>query len=125
MIYWCTTTHWKEHLTLLKQVFDILSANKFLIKRSKCFFAQLQVEYLGHIVSAKGVAIEPSKIEAVAKWPVPTNLKQLRGFLGLIGYYRKFIAHYGMISKPLIDLLKKNTPFLWTSTVDKAFQLLK
>jgi hypothetical protein len=115
----------EEHLVLLKQVFDILSINKFLIKRSKCSFAQPRVEYLGHVVSAQGVATEPTKVAAVANWPTPTNLKQLRGFLGLTGYYRKFIAHYGMISKPLTELLKKNMSFCWSPEVDKAFKLLK
>lgn len=81
----------EEHVKLLRQVFEILDANKFYIKRSKCSFAQLSVEYLGDIVSAAGVATEPPKVEAVLSWPKPENLKQLRGFLRLTGYYRKFI----------------------------------
>ncbi|XP_066317156.1 uncharacterized protein [Miscanthus floridulus] len=84
-----------------------------------------KVEYLGHCISGKGVATEPSKISAVQQWPRPQNLKQLRGFLGLTGYYRKFIKSYGMISKPLSDLLKKFVPFLWTSTSEEAFLTLK
>lgn len=96
-----------EHVKLLRQVFEILDANKFYIKRSKCSFAQSSVEYLGHIVSAAGVATEPSKVEAVLSWPKLENLKQLHGFLGLMGYYRKFIQYYGMISRPLTDLLRK------------------
>lgn len=74
---------------------------------SKCIFAQQQLEYLGHLVTANGVATEPSKILAVVDWPTPGNIKQLRGFLGLTGYYRRFIRHYGMLSKPLTQLLKK------------------
>lgn len=106
----------EEHLVLLQQVFYILRSHQFYLKLSKCFFAQTEVEYLGHCISGKGVATEPSKISAVQQWPRPQNLKQLRGFLGLTGYYRKFIKSYGMISKPLSDTLKKYVPFLWTST---------
>lgn len=111
----------EEHMTLLQQVFQIIRERKFYLKRSKCLgFAQDQVEYLGHYGS--GVATEPSKILVVQQWPRPANLKELRGFLGLTGYYRKFIKHYGLISKQLSDLLKKSTPFVWTSSVDQAFQ---
>jgi hypothetical protein len=110
------------HLELLQQVFQILRDNRFYIKLSKCAFAQTEVEYLGHNISGRGVATEASKIAAVEKWPRPTNLKELRGFLGLTGYYRKFIKHYGLISRPLFDLLKKNVPFVWTSQVETAFQ---
>jgi len=98
-----------EHVALLQQVFDIIQQHQFLIKLSKCSFGQHQIEYLGHCISALGVPPEPSKVSAVQQWPVPTNLKELRGFLGLTGYYRKFIRHYGMISRPLTVLLKKGT----------------
>jgi len=80
---------------------------------------------LGHIISSQGVSTEPSKIVAVQQWPTPVSLKELRGFLGLTGYYRKFIKNYGMISKPLTLLLKKGTPFVWTPNTEQAFQLLK
>jgi hypothetical protein len=97
----------EEHISLLRQVFDILQKHQFFIKRSKCSFAQSSIEYLGHVVSADGVATEPSKVEAVMHWCQPTNLKQLRGFLGLTGYYRKFIPYYGIVARPLTTLLKK------------------
>lgn len=96
-----------DHVQHLKLVFQILQDNSFLLKRSKCLFAQESLEYLGHIISYNGVATEPSKISAVSKWPVPVNVKQLRGFLGLTGYYRRFIRNYGLISKPLTQLLKR------------------
>lgn len=115
----------EEHLTLLQQVFDILRTHQFYLKLSKCFFAQTEVEYLGHCISDKGVATKLSKVTAVQQWPRPANLKELRGFLGLTDYYRKFIKHYGMISKPLSDMLKKSVPFLWTSVAEEAFNTLK
>jgi len=115
----------EEHLALLLHVFDILRANQFYLKHSKCSFMQIEVEYLGHIISGKGVATEPSKISAVVKWSQPKNVKELRGFLGLTGYYRKFIRHYGLISRPLTEMLKKGTPYLWTSVADTTFQQLK
>ena len=115
----------EDHVQLLAQVFSIIQQHQFLIKLSKCSFAQNQIEYLGHCISAQGVATESSKITAVQQWPVPTNLKELRGFLGLTGYYRKFIRHYGMISRPLTQLLTKGTPFVWTPITEEAFQVLK
>ena len=83
------------------------------------------MEYLGHVISKAGVATDSSKIQAVSLWPTPKSVKQLRGFLGLTGYYRKFIKYYGLISKPLTDLLKKNVPFQWTPGVNTAFETLK
>ena len=71
------------------------------------------------------VATEASKISGVQQWPVPSNLKELRGFLGLTGYYRKFIRHYGLISKPLTQLFKKGIIFQWTPDTNEAFLLLK
>ncbi|WVZ58303.1 LOW QUALITY PROTEIN: hypothetical protein U9M48_008586, partial [Paspalum notatum var. saurae] len=102
----------QEHVVLLKQVFEILQENQFLIKWSKCSFAQSSIEYLGHIT-------------AIKNWPVPTCLKELRGILGLTGYYRKFIKHYSMISRPLTMLLKKGVKFVWTAHSQEAFQILK
>ncbi|CAO2206554.1 unnamed protein product [Urochloa humidicola] len=115
----------EAHLQHLEAVLQILQQHNFLLKESKCSFAQQQLEYVGHIISAQGVATSPDKVQAVAEWPKPTNLKQLRGFLGLSGYYRKFIRHYALYSKPLSDLLKKDVPFLWTDQHQQCFNTLK
>lgn len=111
----------KEHVKLLAMVFEILEQHHFYLKRSKCVFAQPVVEYLGHVISAQGVATDPTKVQAMMDWPTPTNIKQLRGFLGLTGYYRKFIEHYGMLARPLTNLLKKGCPFQWTPQTEQAF----
>lgn len=115
----------EKHIDLLQQVFAILHKHQFFIKLSKCSFAQRRIEYLGHVISDKGVSTELSKVEAVQSWQTPKDLKQLRGFLGLTRYYRRFIQHYGLISKTLTDLLKKGTTFQWTPTTATAFQVLK
>jgi len=81
------------HLQHLQLVLDKLRAHKLYMKASKCSFAQTQLEYLGHIISDARLAIDPTKIEAMVKWPVPTTVTELRGFLGLTGYYRKFVQH--------------------------------
>lgn len=122
LVYSSTLAEHHEHLS---QVFSILQEHKFLIKRSKCVFAPQELEYLGHIISAKGVATKPTKVQTVINWPTPNTLKHLRGFLGLTGYYRRFIRHYGMISRPLTQLLKKGVQFQWTPAAKEAFQLLK
>jgi hypothetical protein len=119
------STTMEQHLHQLQQVFAIMQHHKLLLKKSKCTFAQPQLEYLGHIISAQGVATDPQKIQAVQNWGPPSDNKQLRAFLGLAGYYRKFIKHYGIISRPLTDLLKKNGQFLWTPQLQMSFDTLK
>ena len=82
------------------------------------------MEYLGYIVSHEGVKVDPSKIKAIKEWKIPTSIKHLQGFLGLTGYYRKFVKNYGRIAAPLTTLLKKDA-FSWTPEATKAFEHLK
>ena len=115
----------EEHVEHIRQVFHLLAKDNWLLKRSKCQFARQSIAYLGHVISAEGVATDPSKIQSIHSWPTPTDAKQLRSFLGLAGYYRKFVRHFAILARPLTDLLKKGTMFLWTSVHDGAFTSLK
>ena len=101
------------HLKLLRQVFEILVQHQLKVKRSKCTFLQDRLTYLGHEISKDGVRTDDKHIQAVAKWPVPVNVKHVRMILGFAGYYRKFIKNFGIICRPLTDLLKKHTVFVW------------
>lgn len=116
---------YEEHLEHLSTVLVILKKEQWQVKLSKCAFAQQSIAYLGHVISEKGVATDESKIQSIAGWPTPTTVKELRGFLGLSGYYRKFIKHYAVISQPLTSLLKKGVVFLWTTDTQLAFDALK
>ena len=113
-----------DHVHHLQTVLDILKQHQLFAKKSKCCFGCSEIEYLGHLISKDGVQADPTKIEAMLNWPFPTSLKSLRGFLGLTGYYRKFIKGYGLIAAPLTALLKKNS-FKWTESAKRAFQDLK
>ena len=107
------------------KVLSTLQEKQWRIKLSKCSFEQQQIAYLGHIISDKGVSTDPSKMLAVQNWPTPANVKEIRGFLSLTRYYRKFIKNYVMISRPLTELLKKGTLFVWTLAAETAFITLK
>lgn len=102
-----------SHLSHLTQVFDVLHTHGLKVKLSKCSFSQTQVAYLGHIISTHSVAMNPSKIQYIVNWPKPQTIKALHSFLGMTGYYRKFISHFGLITKPLSDMLKAHN-FIWT-----------
>lgn len=103
----------------------LLQKDQWKVKLSKCTFATRSISYLGHVISEAGVQTDPNKVTAVVNWPTPSNVKELCSFLGLAGYYRKFVQHFGIISKPLTLLLKKNTRFLWTQEQDITFHCLK
>jgi hypothetical protein len=115
---------WEQHLTHLRQVLLTLRQNQLFAKLSKCAFAQTSISYLGHIISEQGVATDPEKTAAMEKWPQSTNATELRGFLGLTGYYRKFVKNYALIAKPLTAFLTKKG-FLWTEQATLAFNQLK
>lgn len=114
----------EEHLEHLKVVFELMRKNNLYAKSSKCEFAADRVEYLGHFIQANGVSTDPSKLKAVRDWPTPKNLKALRGFLGLAGYYRRFVCHFGTIARPLTALTKKDA-FSWNEEAQRALEGLK
>ena len=116
--------NFEDHLEHLDSVLLVLQQNHFFLKASKCIFARDTIEYLGHVVSSKGVGPDPSKVQGVKDWPIITSVKQLRAFLGLSGYYRKFIKGYAAIASPLTDLLQKDK-FEWNSDAEQAFLSLK
>ena len=116
--------NWQDHLHHLDIVLTILRDNQLFAKFSKCTFGVQQINYLGHILSGVGVAMDVDKLEAIKNWGTPSNLKQLRGFLGLRGYYRHFVEGYTTIVAPLIDLLKKDS-FKWSASTEQAFAALK
>jgi hypothetical protein len=99
----------------MDRVLHLLSQHQLFLKQSKCSFGASEVEYLGHLVGKDGIRVDPKNIEAMKDWPHPKTRKRLHGFLGLTGYYRKFVKNYGKIATPLIALLKKNS-FTWNPT---------
>lgn len=113
-----------SHLRDLKEVLDRLVEAEILLKPSKCRFGVEQVEYLGHIVSARGIAPDPKKVAKLKEYPKPTCINELRAFLGFAGYYRRFIRHFAMIAEPLFQLLKHDQKFVWNSAQDEAFSTL-
>lgn len=121
LVYSPTEEQHREHLNT---VLETLRTHQLYANGKKCEFGQPQLAYLGHIISADGVAVDPDKIKAMEVWPLPRNLKELKGFLGLTGYYRKFIAGYATIARPLTDETRKDQ-FGWTPEASFAFERLK
>ncbi len=115
----------EEHEKHLEEVLDILEKNKFYAKLSKCDLNRSELLYLGHIVGANGIKVDPAKIAAVAEWPVPKDLTQLRSFLGLTNYFRKFIQGYASRCRPLTSLMRKGMPYAWSPECQAAFEGLK
>ena len=95
------------------------------MKHSKCDFFKSEIHYLGHIISADGISPLPDKLDTIKNMPAQKDVKEIKQFLGLTGYYRKFVLRFADISRPLTQLTKKETKFLWTPECQKLFKLLK
>jgi hypothetical protein len=115
---------WPSHISHVNQILHLLSKHHIFLKQSKCAFGASEVEYQGHIVGKDGVHMDRKKIESMQHWPYHKNIKILHGFVGLTGYYRKFVQNYGKIGAPLTSTLKKNA-FTWNSAADHAFKEFK
>jgi len=113
------------HIAILQKVFDKYREAKLRFSPQKCQFAQTSVKYLGHIFGSEGIQIDESKIEVIRTYEAPKNTKQLKSFLGLTNYWRRFICSYSAITQPLRDLLKQDVPYVWGKEQEEAFQMLK
>ncbi|CAB0043095.1 unnamed protein product [Trichogramma brassicae] len=102
-----------------------LKSANLTVRPDKCHFLKTTVTYLGHIISEKGVEPDPSKVSAVSNFPRPKNRKNIKQFLGLAGYYRRFVKDFAKIAKPLTSLLKADTPWDWTDVQEEAFREIK
>ena len=118
---------WDDHLTHIQQVLERLRERGLTAKPSKCKFGIAECNYLGHVVGRGVVRPDPTKLEAVDNFPIPKMKQQLRHFLGLTGYYRRFIQDYASIASPLTDLTRKTEPqqLRWSSKCQVSFQQLK
>ena len=115
----------KTHLEHLELVFQRLREADLKLKASKCNFFKKHIQYLGHLVSGEGIEPLPEKLEAVRKMPPPTTPKEVRQFLGLVGYYRKFVPKFADIARPLTNLTKLDVPYEWDNRCQEAFEFLK
>ncbi|XP_016164837.1 uncharacterized protein LOC107607388 [Arachis ipaensis] len=122
LVYSKTAKEHEEHLSIMLQ---ILKERKLYAKLSKCEFLKEEVKFLGHVVSKGGIAMDPSKVEAMMEWERPTTVMKVRSFLGLAGYYRRFIEGFSRIALPMTKLTRKETLFVWTSECEESFQTFK
>ncbi|CAA7042884.1 unnamed protein product [Microthlaspi erraticum] len=115
----------EEHATHLRLVLEKLREQKLFAKLSKCSFWQREMGFLGHIVSAEGVSVDPAKIEAIRDWPRPSSATEIRSFLGLAGYYRRFVKGFATMAQPMTKLTGKDVPFVWSAECEESFSQLK
>lgn len=113
------------HCDHLRIVLQQLREKQLYAKLKKCEFWLEKVIFLGHIVSKDGIAVDPSKIESIKQWPIPKTVSEVRSFLGLAGYYRRFISEFSKIALPLTSLTRKTVKYEWTNDCQQAFQILK
>ena len=92
---------------------------------SKCEFFQDKIQYLGHVITKEGISVDPDKIKAINDWPVPKDVTGIRSFMGIMGYYRRFIDGFSIIAHPITSLQKKGTKFIWSNKCQEIFEKLK
>ena len=115
----------QEHLCNLRSVLQRLRESGLRLKPSKCSFFQSEVQYLGYIISRKGVSTDPKKTQKVSSWPLPTTKREVQQFLGFAGYYRRFVRDFASIARPLHRLTEHTSPFVWTNDCQIAFEELR
>src|SRR5712672_1239557 len=113
------------HTKYVHRILDKLEKHDLYLKPEKCVFAQRRIEFLGVVLEGNTIQMDPTKIKGVAEWPYPRNPTDVRSFLGFTGFYRYFIPNYSKVARPLLDLTKKATPWVWTADQTKAFETLK
>ena len=114
----------EEHFKHLEILFKRLKENGIKIKREKCDIFKNELKYLGHVINQEGIKTDPDKIESIKNIKIPRNVKELRSYLGLVGYYRRFVKDFSTIAKPLFHLTKTNIEYKWSELQDKAFKTL-
>jgi hypothetical protein len=122
LVYSKSTDEHEEHMRVVLQR---LRDHQLYAKFSKCEFWINEVPFLGHVISPEGITVNLGKVRDALDWKPPKSMHQVRSFLGLAGYYRRFILNFSMISKPIIELLKKGSKYVWSKDCDEAFQTLK
>ena len=122
LIYSKSQEKHEEHLRIVLQ---ILRERKLYAKLKKCEFWLNQVVFLGRVISKDGITVDPNKIDAMVNWDRPTNVSEVRNFLGLAGYYRRFVEGFSCLAAPLTQLTQKNVKFEWKEECEKSFQELK
>ncbi|GJW81253.1 putative reverse transcriptase domain-containing protein [Tanacetum coccineum] len=115
----------EEHEEHLKLILELFKKEELYAKFSKCEFRIPKVQFLGHVIDSKGIYVDPAKIESIKDWASPKNATEIRQFLGLVGYYRRFIEGFSKIAKPMTKLTQKNVNFDWGEKEEAAFQLIK
>jgi hypothetical protein len=115
----------EQHLLRIHLILQRISECGMKLKASKCVLLQTSVRFLGHVISSDGIGTDPEKTRLVQQWPVPSNLSELRGFLGLAGYYRRHIEGYSGIASVLTVLTEKGQRFMWSDDCQRAFEALK
>jgi hypothetical protein len=115
----------EDHEHHLRIVLERLRSHQLYAKLRKCEFWLEKIAFLGHILTTEGIEVDPSKVEAVSKWKQPSKVSEVRSFLGMAGYYRRFIKGFSSIAIPMIELLKKDNKFMWTLKCEESFQIIK